>query len=87
LQPGGETTMKRQYASQNPTILEIAHVLGVQPDTVLKWILEGKLMVALQGAKTIMMVDKNQTLKNHNNGKILILTKHLSNRKWQAFSC
>ena len=79
--------MKRQYASQNPSLLEIAQVLGVQPDTVLKWIIEGRLMVALQGTQTIMMVDKNQTLKNHNSGKILILTKHLSNQKWQAFSC
>ncbi len=79
--------MKRPYASQNPTLLEIANVLAVQPDTVLKWIIEGRLMVALQGAQTIMMVDKNQTLKNHNSGEILILTKHLSNQKWQAFSC
>ena len=79
--------MKRQYASQNPTLLEIAQVLGVQPDTVLKWIIEGRLVVALQGAQTVMMVDKNQTLKNRNSGEILILTKHLSNQKWQSFSC
>ncbi len=83
----GETTMKRGYASQNPTLLEIADVLGVQADTVLKWIIEGTLMVALQGAQTIMMVDKNQSLKNRNAGEILILTKHLSNQQWQAFSC
>jgi len=82
----GETTMKRGYASQNPTLLEIADVLGVQADTVLKWIIEGTLMVTLQGAQTIMMVDKNQSL-NRNAGEILILTKHLSNQKWQAFSC
>jgi predicted site-specific integrase-resolvase len=79
--------MKRGYASQNPTLLEIADVLGVQADTVLKWIIEGTLMVALQGAQTIMMVEKNQSLKNRNAGEILILTKHLSNQKWQAFSC
>ncbi len=79
--------MKRGYASQNPTLLEIADVLGVQADTVLKWFIEGKLMIALQGAQTIMMVDKNQSLKNHNSGEILILTKHLSNQKWRAFSC
>ena len=79
--------MKRGYASQNPTLLEIADVLGVQADTVLKWIIEGRLMVALQGAQTIMMVDKNQSLKNRNAGEILILTKHLANQKWQAFSC
>ena len=79
--------MKRQYASQNPTLLEIAQVLGVQPDTVLKWIIEGRLVVALQGAQTVMMVDKNQTLRNRNSGEILILTKHPSNQKWQAFSC
>jgi predicted site-specific integrase-resolvase len=79
--------MKRGYASKNPTLLEIADVLGVQPDTVLKWIIEGKLMVALQGAQTIMTVDKNQALKNSNSGEILILTKLLSNQKWKAFSC
>lgn len=85
--PRGETTMKRGYASKNPTLLEIADVLGVQPDTVLKWIIEGKLMVALQGAQTIMMVDKNQALKNRDSSEILILTKLLSNQKWKAFSC
>jgi hypothetical protein len=83
----GETTMRRSFASQNPTLLEIADVLGVQADTVLKWIIDGKLMVALQGAQTIMMVDKNQSLKTSNSGEILILTKNLSNQKWQAFSC
>jgi hypothetical protein len=83
----GEMTMKRSYASQNPTLLEIADVLGVQADTVLKWIIEGRLMVALQGAQTIMMVDKNQSMRNKNSGEILILTKNLCNQKWQAFSC
>jgi hypothetical protein len=83
----GETMMKRQYASPNPTLLEIAQVLEVQPDTVLKWIIEGRLMVAFQGAQTIMMLDKNQALKYRNSGEILILTKHFSNQNWQAFSC
>lgn len=79
--------MKRGYAFQNPTLLEIADVLGVQADTVLKWIIEGTLMVALQGAQTIMMVDKKQSLKNCNAGEIQILTQHLSSQKLQAFSC
>jgi hypothetical protein len=79
--------MRRHYASQNPTLLEIAHVLAIQPDTVLKWIIEGKLMVALQGSQTIIMLDKNQTLQHCKPGEILILTKHLSNSTWQSFSC
>jgi hypothetical protein len=83
----GEAIMKRHCASQNPTILEIAQVLEIQPDTVLKWIIDGRMQVALQGPRTIVMVDENQTLKNHNSGKILILTKQLSNQRWLAFSC
>jgi hypothetical protein len=84
---GGEMTMKRSYASHHPTLIEIADVFGVPADTVLKWIIEGRLLVALQGAQTIMMVDKNQSPKNPIFRKILILTKNLSNQKWQAFSC
>lgn len=79
--------MKRHYASHDQTILELAEVLGIQPDIVLQWIIEGRLLVALQDSQTIMMVDKNQTLKNPNSGKILILTKQPSNQRWRAFSC
>ena len=79
--------MQAQFASQNPTILEIAHVLGILPETALRWIIEGRLLVAFQGAQTVMMVDKNRSLKNQNSGKVLILTKHLANRNWMAFSC
>ncbi len=79
--------MKRHYASQDPTLLEIAEVLGIQPEVVLEWIIEGRLLVAFQGSQTIMMVDYNQSLKNHNSGKILILTKQPSTQKWLTFSC
>ena len=79
--------MKRHCASQDPTLLEIAEVLGIQPEIVLEWIIEGRLLVALQGSQTIMMVDSNQSLKNHNSGKILILTKQPSTQKWLTFSC
>jgi hypothetical protein len=82
----GEAMMKRHCASQDPTLLEIAEVLGIQPEIVLEWIIEGRLLVALQGSKTIMMLDSNQSLKNHNSGKILIMTKQPSQR-WLAFSC
>ncbi len=79
--------MKRHLASQDPTLLEIAEVLGIQPESVLEWIIEGRLLVAFQDSKTIMMVDSNQSLKNRNSGKILILTKQPSNQSWQTFSC
>jgi hypothetical protein len=79
--------MMRQHAFQHPTLLEIANALGITPDTVLEWIIEGRVTVALQGAQVILMVDKNQSLKNCRSGNVLILTKHLSNQKWRKFSC
>ena len=79
--------MKRQHASQHPTLLEIANALGITPDTVLEWIIAGRVTVALQGAQVILMVNKNQSLKNCRSSNVLILTKNLSNQKWQKFSC
>ena len=79
--------MKRKNASQPPTLKEIATALGISPDTVLQWIIEGRLMIALQGSEAILMVAKNQPLKNRHSGDILILTRQLSKRQWQASSC
>jgi phage antirepressor YoqD-like protein len=79
--------MKRHYASQDPTLLEIAEVLGIQPEEVLEWTIEGRLLIDLKGSKNIMMLDSNQSLKKHNSGKILILTKQPSTQNWQNFSC
>lgn len=79
--------MKRHCTAQDPTLLEIAEVLGIQPEVALEWIIEGRLLVASQGCKKIMMLDYSQSLKNHNSGKILILTKQPSTQKWLTFSC
>jgi hypothetical protein len=78
---------KRHCDSQDPTLLEIAEVLGIQPEEVLEWTIEGRLLIDLKGSKKIMLLDSNQSLKNHNSGKILILTRQPSTQKWLTFSC
>jgi hypothetical protein len=79
--------MKRHCASKDPTLLEIAGVLGIQPEEVLEWVIDGKLRVAFPSSKKIMRLDSNQSLKNHDSSKILILTKQPSTQKWLTFSC
>lgn len=79
--------MKRNFASQHPTLPDIAQVLGIQPDTVLEWIIEGRLLIAWQGSQAIMTVDSNQAVKNQTPGRIIILAKRPPNHTWQGFSC
>jgi hypothetical protein len=78
--------MKRQFASQDPTLLEIAKVLGIQPDTVLQWIIEGRVLVAMQGPRTKIMVDSDQTYQDQTPGKVMILIKQPPTQKWRTFS-
>ncbi len=79
--------MNGQRALRQQTLLEIADVLGIEPDTVLRWIIEGDLLVAFQGYRTVLLLDANRTLKHPNSGRILILSKHPANQTWRTFSC
>jgi len=79
--------MTRYTTYLDPTLREIAEVLGIGPDTVLQWLIEGRLVVTRQDSQAMMMVDTHQTLKDHNAGKLLILTKKSAPRKRQSFSC
>ncbi len=79
--------MKQYYAAQDRTLVEIADVLGIQPDIVLEWIIEGRLLVAFQGDRTLLLVDRNNTLKDRNSGKVLILSNQICSERWFAFSC
>lgn len=79
--------MDATEALKDQPLLEIAAVLGVPPDTVLQWIIEEKLLVALQGSQTILLVDAHQTLHRHNSGRLLILSKQPASQSWRTFSC
>jgi hypothetical protein len=77
----------RKTTYLDPTLLEIAEVLGVQPDTVLQWLIEGRLVVTRQDSQAKMLVEAHQSLKSLKAGNLLILTKKTTNQKWQAFCC
>jgi hypothetical protein len=79
--------MRRQVTAQPPTLEEIAHILGIQPDEALQRTIEGKLLVFLDGSQTIMGVVSKQPMKNQPYGKLIILTKQSPNHTWQARSC
>jgi len=79
--------MTRYITYLDPTLLEIAEVLGTQPDTVLQWLIEGRLVVTQQDSQTVMMVDSRQPLKNQMANNLMISTKKSANQKKQACSC
>jgi hypothetical protein len=80
-------TMTRFTTCLDPTLLEIGEVLGIQPDTVLQWIIEGRLLVTRQDSQAKLLAGPHRSLKNQKAGKLLILTKKPINQKWQVFSC
>jgi predicted site-specific integrase-resolvase len=79
--------MTRHITYLDPTLLEIAEVLGTEPDTVLQWLIEGRLVVTRQDSQTVMMVDSHQPLKNRRANNRMILTKKSANQKKPACSC
>jgi hypothetical protein len=79
--------MTRHITYLDPTLLEIAEVLGTQPDTVLQWLIEGRLVLTRQDSKTVMIVDAHQLLKNQRTNNLLSLNKKPAKQKKQAFSC
>jgi hypothetical protein len=79
--------MTRRITYLDPTLLEIAEALGTQPDTVLRWLIEGSLVVTQQDSQTVMMVDPHQSLKNQMAKNLLSLTKKPTKQKKQACSC
>jgi hypothetical protein len=79
--------MTRHITAQPPTFDEIAQILGIHSDMVLQWIIEGKLLVAMQGSQTIMRLDSGLAVKNQTAGGIIILTKKPPNKNWPAGSC
>jgi tRNA A37 threonylcarbamoyladenosine dehydratase len=86
--PAEEKKLVTRYTTYlDPTLLEIAEVLGTQPDTVLQWLIEGRLVVTQQDSQTVMMVDSHQPLKNQRASNRLVLTKKSANQGKQASSC
>jgi hypothetical protein len=79
--------MNWQYTAQDPTLYEIAKVLGMSHDTVLQWIIEGRLTLARQDAQTIMIVDPHQGLNHPNTRRFLILTKKAAKQKRRPCAC
>jgi predicted site-specific integrase-resolvase len=78
--------MKRRTSFRYPSLQEIAEVLEIPADTVLQWVIEGRLVVTRQESQAIMMVDPPPSLKNQKAGKHLILTKKPANHKWLPLS-
>jgi hypothetical protein len=79
--------MTRDTTCLDPTLLEIGEVLGIQPDTVLQWIIEGRLVVTRQDFHAKLLAGPQRSLKNQKAGNLLILTKKPTNHKWQVYSC
>ncbi|MGQ9921046.1 MAG: helix-turn-helix domain-containing protein [Desulfobacca sp.] len=57
------------------TLKAIAEILGLDPETILHWILAGRLHVRRQGMRIIILVDAPCTFTSPQPEQILILTK------------
>lgn len=79
--------MKQGITCLDPTLLEVAEVLGIPPDTALQWIIEGRLAVVRRDAPARIIVELQQPLPGRQAGKLLILTKKNPHQKWQALAC
>jgi hypothetical protein len=79
--------MKRQTTGLDPTLLEVAEILGIEPDQALHWIIEGRLLVTRQDTQTVIMLESHRQRRSPREGNLLIFKKKPGNRKNSAFSC
>lgn len=66
-----------QSCNQELTLPDIASILGIAPDTALRWAVAGRLSVGRQGCRTIIRVASSRTFTNPQPDRLLIVTHPL----------